>query len=320
MPSARRPALHLITQAARILRNPAAFALQVVRAFRANQGLLLAGAVAYYTLLSIVPLLILMVIVLSQFIDQGELLTTLRRALEHVVPGQGEAMVSELAAFMAHREVLGWVLLASMIFFSSLAFKVLESAISVIFLHRVAERPRHFLVSALLPFVYIAFIAAGLFVGTLFLAQMIAIGEGQLYVLGYSWSLGGFSRFALYLAALTGEILIISSIYYFMPAVEIRASHALIGGATAGLLWEIIRQGLAWYLATFSQVNVVYGSLTTAIVVLLSLEIAATLLLLGAQVIAEYERFGKVDPAPRPTALRTAKAKKSAISARATTR
>jgi membrane protein len=67
--------------------------------------------------------------------------------------------------------------------------------------------------------------------------------------------------------------------------------HALIGGATAGLLWEIIRQALAWYLGTLSQVSVVYGSLTTAIVVLLSLELAATLLLLGAQVIAEYERI-----------------------------
>jgi membrane protein len=37
--------------------------------------------------------------------------------------------------------------------------------------------------------------------------------------------------------------------------------------------------------------TVVYGSLTTAIVVLLSLEIAATLLLFGAQMVAEYERL-----------------------------
>jgi hypothetical protein len=45
--------------------------------------------------------------------------------------------------------------------------------------------------------------------------------------------------------------------------------------------------------------------LTTAIVVLLSFEIGATLLLLGAQVIAEYERIGtKREDAPlRP--LRT---------------
>jgi membrane protein len=48
---------------------------------------------------------------------------------------------------------------------------------------------------------------------------------------------------------------------------------------------------MAWYFGTLSQVSVVYGSLTTAIVVLLSMEVAATLLLLGAQVIAEYERI-----------------------------
>jgi membrane protein len=35
--------------------------------------------------------------------------------------------------------------------------------------------------------------------------------------------------------------------------------------------------------------------MTTAIAVLLSLEIAATLLLFGAQVISEYERIGRDD-------------------------
>ena len=53
-----------------------------MKAFRANQGLLLAGAVAYYALLSIVPLLILTVIELSQIIDENELLQTLGRYLE----------------------------------------------------------------------------------------------------------------------------------------------------------------------------------------------------------------------------------------------
>ena len=41
-----------------VLQHPGAFALRVLKAFRKNQGLLLAGAVAYYALLSIVPLLI----------------------------------------------------------------------------------------------------------------------------------------------------------------------------------------------------------------------------------------------------------------------
>ena len=82
----------LSPQFAKIIRHPAAFALQVLRAFRANQGLLLAGAVAYYTLLSIVPLLILVVMGLSQVVDPAVLFATLRRALEWVAPGQSAAM------------------------------------------------------------------------------------------------------------------------------------------------------------------------------------------------------------------------------------
>ncbi|HEY8887408.1 MAG TPA: YihY/virulence factor BrkB family protein [Gallionella sp.] len=275
-----------------VLRNPIAFALAVLKGFQANQGLLLAGAVAYYALLSIVPLLILMVIALSQVIDQNVLLSTLNRALEYVVPGEGRAVVAELRSFLEHREVIGWVLFITMLFFSSLGFKVLESAISVIFLHRVEKRKRHILVSLLLlPFGYIFFISAVLFLGTFLIVDLMAIGGEHIVILGHSWSLGGFSRWLIYLAGVFGEILLISAIYFFMPIGRLTARHALFGGTTAGLLWEIVRHVMGWYFGTLSQVSVVYGSLTTAIVVLLSMEVAATVLLLGAQVIAEYERI-----------------------------
>ena len=85
----------------------------------------------------------------------------------------------------------------------------------------------------------------------------------------------------------------LTSVYMVMPVGRLSWRHALIGGVTAAVLWEITRHVLVWYFSTLSQVNVVYGSLTTAIVVLLSLEIAATLLLLGAQVISEYERIDR---------------------------
>ena len=276
---------------AHVLKNPVGFGLRVLRAFQANQGLLLAGAVAYYALLSIVPLLILMVIALSHVIDQDVLLATLRRALEYVVPGEGKAVVVELRAFLDHRDLIGWVLLITMLFFSQLGFKVLENAISVIFLHHVAVRGRHFIVSLLLPFGYITFIGAALFVATFVLADLTTIGASQLSFLGHSWSLSGFSRFLIYAVGVIAEILLFSAFYYFMPVGRRSAEHALIGGAAAGALWEMIRPALGWYFGTLSQVSVVYGSLTTAIIVLLSLEVAATLLLLGAQVIAEYENI-----------------------------
>ena len=60
-----------------------------------------------------------------------------------------------------------------------------------------------------------------------------------------------------------------------------------------------------WYFGHLSKVGVVYGSLATAIVVLLSLEVGAALLLLGAQVISEYERRGKPGAQRPPKPMRT---------------
>ena len=278
-------------QAAYVLSHPGAFALRVLKGFRANQGLLLAGAVAYYALLSIVPLLILVAIALSHVIEQTALLEAIGRYIGWLAPGQSRFIVGELANFLAHREVVGWLLLATMLFFSSLAFTVLENAMSVIFLHRVAIRRRHFMVSAVLPYCYILSLGVGLLLVTLVSGSFAALGAKSVEFLGYRWSLSGFSGVLLYLLGLTGEIFLLTSVYLVMPVGKLSLRHALIGGVTAALLWEVTRHVLLWYFSTLSQVGVVYGSLTTAIVVLLSLEIAATLLLLGAQVISEYERI-----------------------------
>ena len=86
--------------------------------------------------------------------------------------------------------------------------------------------------------------------------------------------------------------MILTSFYLVMPVGKLSLRHALVGGITAGVLWELMRHLLVWYFSTLSFVSVIYGSLATAIVALLSLEVAGMILLLGAQVIAEYERFG----------------------------
>ncbi|HEY1997558.1 YihY/virulence factor BrkB family protein [Paraburkholderia sp.] len=269
--------------------HPGAFFVQTLKAFRANQGMLLAGAVAYYALLSIVPLLILIVIALSHVVEQRTLLDALGHLLQWLVPGQASTVVKELANFLAHRTVIGWVLLVTMIFFSSLAFTVLENAMSVIFVHRVAVRRRHFLWSALLPYCYILCLGVGLLIVTLVSTGLQAIGASGVMILGAHISLQGLSRVLLYLLGLAGEIFVLTSIYLVMPVGRPSLRHALLGGVTAALLWEITRHVLVWYFATLSQVSVVYGSLTTAIVILFSLEWLATLLLFGAQVISQYE-------------------------------
>jgi membrane protein len=277
--------------AKKIAKQPGAFALSVVKQFRANQGVLLAGAVAYYTLLSLVPLLILILLALSHVVPEERLLLTLSEYLDFVVPGQSTAVVGEVRTFLAQKQVVGSILFVTMLFFSALAFTILENAMSVIFYHRVKIKRRHFLVSAVMPYLFILFLGVGLLIVTVLSGILQFVGTRSIMILGQPRSLDQVSIFLLYIVGVTGELLLLTAIYFVMPVGRLSFRHALIGGATATILWELMRHILAWYYATMSQIQLVYGSLTTAIAVLLSVEIGALVLLVGAQVIAEYERI-----------------------------
>jgi YihY family inner membrane protein len=228
---------------------------------------------------------------LSHVIPEDRLLLTLSEYLEFVVPGQSTAIVEEVRTFLAQKQVVGSVLFVTMLFFSALAFTILENAMSVIFYHRVKIRQRHFLVSAVMPYLFILFLGVGLLIVTVLSGILQFVGTGSIMILGQPRSLDQVSIFLLYVVGVTGELLLLTAIYFVMPVGRLSFRHALIGGATATILWEMMRHILAWYYTTMSQIQLVYGSLTTAIAVLLSVEIGALVLLVGAQVIAEYERI-----------------------------
>ncbi len=279
--------------ALRVLARPGKFTADVLRHFRANQALLLAGAVAYYALLSLAPLVILVLMLLTRLFPEDQVLATLATYLEFVVPGQAAALIEGARAFLTGRGVVGAVLLATLLFFSSLAFTALENAMAVIFFHRVAIKRRHFMVSAMLPYLFILLLATGLIVVTVASGMLQRLDGHSVTVLGQPHSLGAVSRSALYILGVGGETLLLSAIYLVMPVGRLSVRHALIGGTTATALWEATRHALAWYFVTVSQIQVVYGTLATAVGVLLSAELGAVVLLAGAQVIAEYERLAR---------------------------
>lgn len=263
---------------------------RVIKGFQRNQGVLLSGAVAYYGLLSIVPLLALLLVGLSHFIPEEALLASVRTHLNFIIPVSAEALTNQIAAFLKFRKVIGWVGFGVLIFFATMAFTVLENAMSVIFYHRVNIHRRHFMVSAMIPFIFIGLLGLGVVVVSLVSGALQGLDREQVTLFGYTWMLEGASGMLLYLLGVLGLVLMLTSLYFVMPVGRIAFRHALIGGITAAILWEIVRHILVWYFTSLSLVNLVYGSLATAIVVLLSFEFAALILLFGAQVIAEFER------------------------------
>ena len=266
------------------------FLMSVLRDFKRNQGLLLCGAVAYYTLLSIVPMSILAVIGMSHFIEEEQLFHTLSTYLEMIIPGYAATLTEQVRAFLEHRAVVGVIGFLVMLFFSTIAFTVLENAMSVIFFHRVRVKHRTFLISALIPYVYIFVLGLGILLVSFITGAIETVEKRQLILFGWRLGLEGISGVALYLLGIIGEVFLLTSLYLVMPVVHITFRRALIGGVAATVLWEITRRVLVWYYSVISMVNLIYGSFATAVVALLSTEAIALILLLGAQVIAELER------------------------------
>ena len=274
------------------------FGIQVFREFRASQGLLLAGAIAYYTLLSVIPLLVVTVILLAQFVDVSLLLQALGEYLGFLAPGQSAVIVEQLTLVLAHRETIGSALLLTMLFFSAMAFGVVENALTAIFHHRVSRRHRHFLTSALLPYVFMLVLGAGLLAVTVVSGRLMVLADRSVAMLGAPYSLAGLSTYLLYLIGVVGEVLLITAVYIVMPFGRVSWRHALFGGVLAVALWEVTRHILVWYYASLSQIQVVYGVFATTVTFLLSAEIAALFLLLGAQAIATYERRASSKASP----------------------
>ena len=282
-----------------VLRHPGRFLLDVLRGFRDNQGLLLAGAVAYYTLLSIIPVFALVLIVLSQYIEQTLLLDTVATMLALVAPIRSEVLATHLEAFLSNWKVIGTMGLLLLLFFSSLAFTVLENAMSMIFFHRRFRHSRHYLVSVILPYAYISLLAAGFLVVSLMAGWLDQHSADTPSLFGIDIDMSSTTATALYLLGVFGEALLLTSVYLVMPVGQLAWTHALVGGIVATLLWELTRHALVWYFSTLSFVSIIYGSLATTIIILLSFEFAAIILLLGAQVIAEYERIDHGGVTPR---------------------
>ena len=267
------------------------FATRVLRDFFGhNHGLLLTAAVAQNMMLSLIPLSAVLVVVFSHFFDRDRLLETITTEIAFIAPGFIPLLTDTLTSFLNSRQLVGWLGGISLLFFSSLAFRVMEDAIFIIFHRPMPSLKRKFWISALMPYLFILIVAVGLMVITAVNAVIDAEGLGLFQVLGIEPLMERHVNHIVYLTGFLGLVLLFTLFYKIMPVARVPFRRALAGGLTAAFLWELTRHLLVAYYTKVSVVNVLYGSLATIVIVLLTLEAVALILLLGAQVIADLQR------------------------------
>ncbi len=258
--------------------------------FKRNHGMLLTSAVANNMMLSLIPLSAVLLVVFSHFIDPNRLIESITVEVSLIAPTFAPTLTEVLTGFLRSRQLIGWVGLGSLVLFSSFAFRVLEDAFAIIFHRPLPELKRKFWVSALMPYFFILIVAAGLIGITAVNAFIDARSMKNPDPAGMDLLLSRHVSQIIYCTGLLCLVLLFTLFYKIMPVIRVSFRRALIGGLAATIMWEIVRHLLVAYYAKFSAVNVIYGSMATIIIVLLTMEAIALILLLGAQIIADLQR------------------------------
>jgi YihY family inner membrane protein len=180
-------------------------------------------------------------------------------------------------------------MIASLFVFGAFAFRTLREALTVIFDTPRTQRRRG-IASRLAPLSYVALVGAGILVSSLLLTVLDTLPPQGLDLFGLQWGFRPTLRSLIRLLSLVVLVLLFASFYRFLAPERQSFRLSVVGGLFAVSIWEVARLLVLFYFTHLSTVGVVYGSLASIIVLLVSLDIAALAVLLGGQLIAEVAR------------------------------
>jgi membrane protein len=256
-----------------------AFLRAAAARFAADRCLQIAGSLTYTTLLALVPLITVALSIVTAFPVFSEWTGQLDEwMVENVLPEAiGNAVASYLAQFSekaARLTTVGIVVLGAT---ALMLMLTIDRALNQIF--RVT-RPRP-IVQRLL--IYWAVLTLGpLLVGASVSMTSYLVGAS----LGYARGVPILGEALLKLAPLVLTIAAATLLYLVVPNRRVRIRHALIGGAIAGILFELTKRGFALYVAKIPTYALVYGTFAVIPIFLVWLYLSWLVVILGATITA----------------------------------
>ncbi|MCF8054138.1 MAG: YihY family inner membrane protein [Deltaproteobacteria bacterium] len=255
--------------------------------FQTNGNTNHAGAIAFYSLLSIVPLSLLTVFVAGNLFDNNtKIYEDLIWWVDYYYPEVSPKLFSRVLERVGQNtQIIGWIALATSIWFSSFVFGAIETAFNTIFRSR---RIRGYLLSkafatAMIPLCWL--IAIFSMVAHLLLEKIItgtAISNLFPPVM-QTWMLPNILPFAV------GWVFF-AIVYKIVPTSKISWIGALTGSFIFCLLLGAAKMFFSWYISTFGSYDIIFGSLEKMIILLIWMFYVAFIFLFCAELIASYER------------------------------
>lgn len=258
----------------------AAIALQSTGNLLAHNGSHWAAAIAYYSLLSTFPFLLLVASIAATFAEQDWAVAQIIALLGPFVPGLEERIEAVVRDALAKSRGIGFLSVAALLWSGSRMFsaltKALNAAYDVAEIAGVLQRRLR---------------EAGMLL-TIGLIFALALGADVLFAaLRYLLGILPTGRRVI-LAALEAAVplvflpLAFFLIYRFIPRGRLDRRATLAGAAIAALLFLVAKELFLDYLEWFANYNLIYGSVAIAIVLALWAWLAALITLFGGEVAA----------------------------------
>lgn len=234
--------------------------------------LLTASALAFVTILSLIPLLTALSFVGARIFSQYP-----QRSLEifvQILPYSDKSVVDAIAEFLDQAETIHGVGVIAFFATTLYLFATVEETFNRIW-NVSRRRPwRARLVSFILLIFWGPLLIGATFSSLLVLRQSPALRR----LLQES--------FLLNVLPFVATVLGLTILYWRVPYTQVRLRNALAGALLTGILLEILRESFASYVEVFRNVSIVYGSYAFALLFMISIDLTWTIILFG--VVATY--------------------------------
>lgn len=261
-----------------------------------------ASSIAYYALLSLFPLLMLLFALLgSVTADEADRAAVLQFVLRYF-PGQFDFVIAQLSALQRTRVELGLIGGLAIIWGSLGVFRAITSAVNHAW--GVEQQPsylKHQLVS------FTMLVAAGLLLlVALLLVSLIGIVQASWFATAIERLPGlrvlqAVTGFAFRYGATILLIFVVGLVFYFVPNAQVRFRDVWLGAILTGLLWRIALASFSWYVKDPSRFSV-HGSIATVVAFLFWVYVSAVIMLYGVEFTAAYARLRRHRPESLPAA------------------
>lgn len=255
-------------------------------AYATHQCSLMACSCAYCAVLSLVPLLIVGVAILGFFLGGREIaLKQTIYAIQSYVPVKFDFLHDQLMAVLENRRVIGLFGLTFLIYGAHQTFLAMQPGMNIIW---VVPETRHWFKQRM--------IALGATFFTLILLSAdLAASALVTYVADHSGHWLNSAVQATLLKVATGLLpllittLLFAVLYQILPNRSVPWKSAFLGAGVAALFWQLTKFGFGYYLLHSQGYAILYGSLSSIVILVVWMYYTMAIMLLGAEVAADYE-------------------------------